>query len=244
MENPRPDKVAVVDEVRSKFEASDAVLLTEYRGLKVSELSELRSSMRGAGGEYRIYKNTLVRRAARSLDLDLDAVLTGPTALAFVSAKSDGTPGDIATVAKAVTAFAKANPLLILKGGVLGDVVLDAAGASALASLPTASEIYARLAGAIASGARGLAGAVSGVHRSIAYALQAAIDAGAFAGDAPVAAEPAAEPAPADAVAEPVAEATETVAEATETTPEDAPSAEAETPETPETDNNESTEEN
>ena len=237
MENPRPEKVAVVDEVRDKLSAADAVLLTEYRGLKVSELAELRTAMRPAGGEYRVYKNTLVRRAAQALDYDLDDVLTGPTALTFVTTKDDGSPGDVAAVAKAMQAFAKGNPLLVLKGGVLGDTILDAEAAKALATLPTAAEIYARLAGAVNSGARGLAGAISGVHRSIAYVLQAAIDAGAFAGDAP-AAEAAADAAPSEAAPdpEPVAEAAD---EATDTSAADEvatdtePAADAATDETP-----------
>jgi large subunit ribosomal protein L10 len=192
MENPRAEKVAVVDEVRERIEAADAVLFTEYRGLTVTELSQLRQSMRAAGGDYRIYKNTLVRFATRSLDLEVDDQLTGPTALAFVSTTPAGGPGDVAAVAKALSDFAKANPLLAVKGGVLGTAVLDAAGAKALASLPTAAEIYARLAGGLNSGARGLAGAISGVHRSLAYVLQAAIDAGAFEGAAPEADAPAA----------------------------------------------------
>ncbi len=208
MENPRPEKVAVIDEVRQRISDADAVVLTEYRGLKVSELAELRASLRPAGGDYRIYKNTLVRRAARSLDLDLDDVLVGPTALAFVSAKSDGSPGDISTVAKALQAFAKGNPLLVVKGGLLGTEILDADGVKALASLPTAPEIYARLAGALNSGARGLASVISGVHRSVALVLQAAIDAGAFAGEMPAGdTAPAAEDvAPADEEAAPAAE--------------------------------------
>jgi len=205
MENPRPEKVAVVDEVREHFEAADAVLITEYRGLTVAELSALRRAMRDAGGEYRVYKNTLVRFATRSLELELDDQLTGPTALAFVSTKADGTSGDIAAVAKAIADFAKGNPLLVIKGGILGSDVLDASAAKALASMPTAAEIYARIAGGLNSGARGLAGAISGVHRSIAYVLQAAIDAGAFSGDAP--APPAAEaPAEEPTTEEPVAD--------------------------------------
>jgi large subunit ribosomal protein L10 len=232
MENPRPEKVAVVDEVRSHFEQADAVLVTEYRGLKVSELAALRQTMGAAGGEYRVYKNTLVRFATRSLDLDIEDQLTGPTALAFVSAKSDGSAGDIAAVAKAITEFAKVNPLLVLKGGLLGDVVLDAAGAKALASLPTAPEIYARLAGAINSGARGLATVVSGMHRSIAYAMQAAIDAGAFAGDPPAPEAPAeaaeAEVTAEDAGAETVSEIqTEDAPEASDDTAAVAPEAAA-----------------
>ena len=102
MENPKPEKVAVVEEVREKLSASDAALFTEYRGLTVRDLAELRTAMRDAGGEYRVYKNTLVRRAAAELDLELDAELVGPTAIAFVGQKPDGTPGDPVMVAKAL----------------------------------------------------------------------------------------------------------------------------------------------
>ncbi len=85
MDDPRPEKVAVVDEVREKLSGADAAILTEYRGLKVGELAELRKNLRGAGGEYKVYKNTLVRFAARDLGLaELDELLTGPTAIAFV----------------------------------------------------------------------------------------------------------------------------------------------------------------
>lgn len=217
MENPRPEKVSVVEEVRGKLEGADAVLLTEYRGLKVSELGALRSAMRSAGGEYKVYKNTLVRLAAKELGIDIDDVLVGPTALAFISAKADGSPGDIASVAKAIQEFAKTQPLLVLKGGLLGETVLDVAGAKALASLPTADEVYSRLAGAVNGNARGLASVISGVHRSLAYVLQAAIDANVFEGPAPTAdAAPAPE---AEAKSAPVAES------------EDAPAADAPTDE-------------
>ena len=261
MENPRPEKVAVIEEVRQRMSEADAVVLTEYRGLKVSELAALRASMRPAGGEYRIYKNTLVRRAARSLDLDLDDALVGPTALAFVSAKADGSPGDIATVAKALQAFAKGNPLLVVKGGLLGTEVLDADGVKALASLPTAPEIYSRLAGALNSGARGLASVVSGVHRSLALVLQAAIDAGAFAGEMPAPEAPAAavptETAPEapaeDSSTEDTASAAEDTAPAAEDTAPadvdgtdtpDTPTAEVTTPEEPQTETEQTEEDN
>ena len=79
MDNPRPEKVAVVNEVRERLSSSDGAILTEYRGLKVGELSTLRRSLRASGGDYKIYKNTLVRFAARSLDLEVDDQLTGPT---------------------------------------------------------------------------------------------------------------------------------------------------------------------
>ena len=118
MENPRPEKVAVVDEVRAKLEAADAAVLTEYRGLNVSATAELRSALRDAGGEYKIYKNTLVRFAARDLGLEIDDLLTGPTAIAFVD-------GDPVNVAKALRDFAKTNPALVIKGGLLGDQLVS-----------------------------------------------------------------------------------------------------------------------
>ena len=99
MENPRPEKVAVVQEVVDKFQAADAVIITEYRGLTVRDLKDLRISLGQAGGEYHVYKNTLVKRATASLELDLDEQLLGPTALTFVGQKADGTPGDVVTVA-------------------------------------------------------------------------------------------------------------------------------------------------
>ena len=136
MENPRPEKVAVVEEVRQKLDDADAVVLTEYRGLTVKALAELRTALRAAGGEFKVYKNTLVRRAAAELELGIDdEQLAGPTALAFVGNRPDGTPGDAVLVAKALKEFAKANPLLVLKGGVLGESVLSADEVKALAEV-------------------------------------------------------------------------------------------------------------
>src|SRR6478736_5388820 len=125
MENPRPEKVAVVDEVRGKLEESSAAVLTEYRGLNVSATADLRRALRDAGGEYKIYKNTLVRIAAREMGLELDDLLTGPTAIAFVT-------GDAVSVAKALQDFAKTNPALVVKGGLLGDQVISDTDVKAL----------------------------------------------------------------------------------------------------------------
>ena len=117
MENPRPEKVAVVEEVRQKLEGADAVLLTEYRGLTVTELGALRNAMRPAGGEFKVYKNTLASFAARNAGVDgLADLLTGPSAITFID-------GDAAAVAKTLRDAAKANPLLVLKGGVIGGKV-------------------------------------------------------------------------------------------------------------------------
>lgn len=187
MENPRPEKVAVVDEVVDKFQAADAVIITEYRGLTVRDLQDLRTSLREAGGEYRVYKNTLVKRATTSLDLELDEQLLGPTALTFVGQKADGTPGDVVTVAKALKSFAKANPLLVLKGGVLGDSLLDPAALSRLAEVAPREELLARLAGGMAAPMQNFASLLNAIPQKLAYALQALIEAGG-ASDAPAAA--------------------------------------------------------
>jgi large subunit ribosomal protein L10 len=183
MENPRPEKVAVVEEVREKLDSADAVVFTEYRGLSVSDLYELRGAIRAAGGEYRIYKNTLVRRATRELNLDLDEILTGPTALTFVTEKPDGTPGDAVLVAKAIKNFAKSNPLLVLKGGRLGDQLLDVAGINSLADVAPREELLARFAGGLAAPMTNFARLLQALPQNFAYALQALIEAGGASGD-------------------------------------------------------------
>ena len=135
MENPRPEKVAVVEEVREKLSQTEAVVFTEYRGLTVRDLQDLRGALAEAGGEYKVYKNTLVRRATAELDLDLGETLTGPTALALVADRPDGTPGDAVLVAKALKVFAKGNPNLVVKGGRLGELMLDTEAVMALADV-------------------------------------------------------------------------------------------------------------
>src|SRR5207245_5652900 len=93
MDNPRPEKLAVVEEVRERLTSASAAILTEYRGLNVSEIARLRRSLREAGGEYTIYKNSLVRLAVRELGLEeLEELLLGPTAIAFVAAAAAGSP--------------------------------------------------------------------------------------------------------------------------------------------------------
>ena len=228
MENPRPEKVAVVEEVRGRLEAAAGAILTEYRGLSVKDLAALRRSLREAGGEYKIYKNTLVRFAVRDLGLDaLEPALEGPTAIAFVD-------GDAVTVARALRDFGRTNPNLVFKGGLLGGSVLSAADAGALAELPAREVLLARLAGGLAAPMTQLAGLLQAVVRNFAYGLQALIDKGgpspadtaAGPGPAPVSTEaaapppatepastePAPEPEPADPAPEPEPVAAEPVA--------------------------------
>ncbi len=169
---PRPEKVAIVDEVRTRLEASSAALLTEYRGLKVSELATLRTALTAAGGDLKIYKNTLVRFAVRDLGIDLDeAMLVGPTAIAFVD-------GDAAAVAKALRDYARTNPALVVKGGVLGSSALSATEARALADLPSREVLLARLAGGLAAPLAGFAGLLQALPRNLAYGLKALIEKG------------------------------------------------------------------
>jgi large subunit ribosomal protein L10 len=218
VDNPRPEKVAVVEEVRTRLDTSSAAILTEYRGLKVKELADLRRALRAAGGDYKVYKNTLVRFAARDLGLDeLVALLEGPTAIAFVE-------GDAVNVAKALRDFARTNPNLVVKGGVLGDRILSAKDAGALAEVPPREVLLARLAGGLAAPLQQFAGLLQALPRNFAYGLQALIDkSGAPEAPAPAATpEPDAASAPEPAAAaeaaaeEPAAPAEEPVAEATE----------------------------
>ena len=225
MDNPRPEKVAVVDEVRERLSSSSAVLLTEYRGLKVSELAELRRNLRTAGGDYKVYKNTLVRFAVRELGIEgVEELLVGPTALAFVD-------GDAAAVAKALRDYGRTNPALVLKGGVLGSKTLTADEAKALADLPSREVLLARLAGGLAAPLQQLAGLLQALPRNLAYGLQALVDQKVAAGESlpEPAAEAPAEPEP-EAEAAPAAEAK--APEAAETDVDAAPAAEAETQET------------
>jgi large subunit ribosomal protein L10 len=211
MDNPRPEKVAVVDEVRERFSGSDAALLTEYRGIDVDQMQTLRRSLREAGGEYKIYKNTLVRFAARELGLEIEDLLTGPTAIAFVP--SGGT-GDPVMVAKALRDFARGNPNLVVKGGLLGETVLSDADAKALAEIAPREELLAKLAGLMAAPMQQFAGLLAAVPRDFAYGLRALIDQGGAPGapqDSATEAAPEAT-AEADTAAEPTA-ATEPTAE-------------------------------
>jgi large subunit ribosomal protein L10 len=234
MENPRPEKVAVVAEVRERLSSSQAALLTEYRGINVTEMSKLRRSLHQAGGEYKVYKNTLVRFAAQELGLEIDEWLTGPTAIAFVPSDSGGDP---VTVAKALRDFAKVNGNLVVKGGVLGDRLLSADDAKALADLAPREVLLSQFASALQAPMRQFASLLQALPRNFAYGLKALIeDRGGLQETPALAVEPElAEPAEATADAgaddatatdEPVAAAgTDAAAEA-----EPAPVAAGETP--------------
>ncbi len=136
----RPDKVAAVAELKEKFSNSDAAVLTEYRGLTVGQMQELRRSL-GADATYAVAKNTLALMAAKEAGFEgLDETLTGPTAIAFIT-------GDVAGVTKSLKNFAKDNPSLAIKGGVMDGNVLDAKAVLKLADLESREVLLAKLAG-------------------------------------------------------------------------------------------------
>jgi large subunit ribosomal protein L10 len=228
MENPRPEKIAVVEEVREKFSSADAALLTEYRGIDVSEMGELRRALREAGGDYKIYKNTLVRLAVDDLGLEIQDLLLGPTAIAFVPPAAGGEGGDAVLVAKALVDFGKKNPHLVVKGGVLGDKILSPEQARKLADIPPRDVLLAQLAGGLQAPMQKFASLLNAVPQRFAYALQALIEQGGAPGapapapeessEAPAA--DAAEPAEAETAEAPSAATAEdaTTADQTETT--------------------------
>ena len=135
-------KEASVAELTKNFEDSTAVLLTEYRGLTVAQLKELRNSIRQAA-EYAVVKNTLTKIAAQRAGVEgLDDELKGPSAIAFVH-------GDPVAVAKGLRAFAKAHPLLVIKGGYFDGAALTADEVNKLADLESREVLLAKLAGAM-----------------------------------------------------------------------------------------------
>ncbi|MFW6773977.1 50S ribosomal protein L10 [Nocardioides sp. CPCC 205120] len=138
----RPEKTAAVAEIVESFNDAAGAVLTEYRGLTVKELQTLRRSL-GENANYAVVKNTLAKIAANEVGIDgFDDLLTGPTAIAFIK-------GDVVEAAKGLRDFAKANPALVIKGGVLDGKQLDAAEIAKLADLESREVLLAKVAGAL-----------------------------------------------------------------------------------------------
>ncbi|MEU6266515.1 50S ribosomal protein L10 [Saccharopolyspora shandongensis] len=138
----KPDKVDAVTEIADKFSNSSAAVVTEYRGLSMAQLSELRRAL-GAGTSYRVAKNTLVKRAAEQSGVEgLDDLFVGPTAIAFV----EGEPVD---AAKALREFAKDNKALVIKGGYMDGRALSVSEVEGIADLDSREVTLAKLAGAM-----------------------------------------------------------------------------------------------
>jgi large subunit ribosomal protein L10 len=248
----REQKSQVVAAVAERLERTEAVVATDFRGLTVAELADLRARLREAEAEMTVVKNTLSRRAVDQVGRDaLRPYLEGPTGLVWVN-------GDPARAAKALSEFAKEHQeVFSIRGGILGDGDLPAASILKLATLPSREQMLAQLAGGLAGSLSGLAGALNALLSGLARTLAAVRDSGATPArasapeaaptgeDAAAAEEPAAQAAvevPAEESApgqpsagEPVAEATsEEPSQAEEPeAPADEPTAEA-TDETPE----------
>jgi large subunit ribosomal protein L10 len=139
---PNAEKVTAVADIAERFSQASAALITEYRGLTVKQVTDLRRTL-GKEATYAIVKNTLTKRAAQDAGVVLDeSLLVGPTAIAFVT-------GDPVVAAKGLRDFARANPLLVIKGGVLDGKTLSAAEVARIADLESREVMLARLAGAM-----------------------------------------------------------------------------------------------
>ncbi|HEX4833387.1 MAG TPA: 50S ribosomal protein L10 [Trebonia sp.] len=196
------EKATAVAELTDKFRTSSGAVLTEYRGLTVAQLSELRGSLKG-NATFAVTKNTLTKIAAREAGIgdDVNALLAGPSAIAFVD-------GDIAQAAKGLLDFAKANPLLVIKGGVLDGKTITPAEVGKLADLEPREVLLARLAGAMKASMANAAATFNALPTQMALladALRAKVEAGA-----PAAAEPAPDAPEAAAVPEAETSAVET----------------------------------
>jgi large subunit ribosomal protein L10 len=165
-------KSAVIDDIANRLRSAEASVLTEYRGLTVTQLATLRAALRPAATDYKIYKNTLARRAAADAGLtELAEWLEGPVAIAFVRAD-----GDAVTAAKALRDFARGNPNLVLKGGMLGPRMLTVREVEALADVPPRAELLGRLANGFQAPLVKAAGLFQAFTRNFAYGLKAYID--------------------------------------------------------------------
>jgi large subunit ribosomal protein L10 len=219
----RADKATAVADIAEQFRDSTATVITEYRGLSVANLAELRRSL-APSATYSVAKNTLIRRAASEAGIEgLDELFVGPTAIAFVS-------GEAVDAAKAIKTFAKEHKALVIKGGYMDGHALTVAEVERIADLESREVLLAKLAGAMKanlSKAAALFNAPASQVARLAAALQEkrAAEEPAAAAEAPAAEAPAAEDSAPEAPAEPpeapaaetaATEATETPAETTE----------------------------
>jgi large subunit ribosomal protein L10 len=139
---PKPEKAGAVAEISERFANASAAVITEYRGLSVKQVTQLRRAL-GRDTTYTVVKNTLTKRAAEQAGMPIEAnLLTGPTAIAFVH-------GDPVEAAKGLRDFARTNPLLVIKGGVLDGKALSAAEVARIADLDSREVLLAKLAGAM-----------------------------------------------------------------------------------------------
>ncbi|UTI65520.1 50S ribosomal protein L10 [Paraconexibacter antarcticus] len=208
----REQKATAIAEIAGQIQESEAIFAVDYRGITVAQVADLRTKLAESDASLRVVKNTLTERAADQTETEaLKALLSGPTALAFVR-------GDVAGAAKALADAQRSTTFLAFKGGVLNGEALDAAQITALSKLPSRDVLYQQLVGLVASPLTGLARSLNGLIGGLAIALDGVREkkeSGEIpSGDAPAAAAAPAEEAPAEEA--PAAEADTTDAVATE----------------------------
>jgi len=203
---PKPEKVERVAELKARIQGSDALLLTEYRGLTVSEITELRRSLAEGGASFAVVKNTLMRRAASAAGMsELEDLLSGPSAITFVD-------GDPVAAAKSVVKATKQFPALVLKGAYMDGKLLSADDAKALAELESREVMLSKIAGMLKSEmSRAAAMFQAGQSKflSLLEAYKEKVSGDATVAEVEEAAEAPAEAAPESGAPEPEAEAPE-----------------------------------
>jgi len=163
-------KQAIVAEISDRIARAQSIVLVDYKGLTVAEDTELRRKMRAAGVEYKVLKNTLVRRALNDAGItELDAVLNGSTAFAFSYEDPVG-------AAKVIKEFMANNKKMSVKAGLLGDKVIDVAGVQYLADLPSKETLIAKLMGTLNAPMSNMVGVLAGPARALVCAINAIKD--------------------------------------------------------------------
>lgn len=161
----RKEKELFVEDLTGKMNEAASIIFTDYRGLDVAQITELRSKLREADVEFRVVKNTLARFAAEKANItNLDEILIGPTAMAFGVA-------DPVAPAKILLSFAKDHPQLEIKGGVLEGSVIDLSKVEYLAKIPSREELLAKALGSMQAPISGLVMVLAGILRKFLYAL-------------------------------------------------------------------------
>lgn len=167
---PTPQKAIHIGELTDSLQRATLAVLTDYRGLKVSDLQTLRTTLRPLGAEFHVAKNTLTRIAAENAGIEgLTPLLDGPLALVLAY-------GDVVGASKAITDFARTSRILTVKGGVLNKRTISAGDVEALASMPSREVLLGKLVGLMASPMARTVGVLSAPSRSLAYILQARAD--------------------------------------------------------------------
>lgn len=164
---PTTAKAQTIDELTEQLTNAKLIVLTDYRGLRVADLQDLRGNLRKSGGEFRVAKNTLTRIAAENAGITgLESYLEGPLALGIAS-------DDIVGFTKSLSDFARTTRILTIRGGVLDKNVIDARQVEAIATLPSKEQLQGKLLGLLQSPLARTLAVLSGPSRSAVYVLNA-----------------------------------------------------------------------